>query len=87
MRPIGGESVFSKIVKRTTLRDGYIQSGRYIPWMEQIFRREGLPVELTRLPFVESSFNLHARSKVGATEFGSSCGLPEIVPEDQRGAG
>src|SRR4029078_12446805 len=32
-----------------------------------IFRQEGLPIELTRLPFVESSFNLRARSKVGAT--------------------
>jgi membrane-bound lytic murein transglycosylase D len=35
--------------------------------MEQIFREEGLPVELTRLPFVESSFNIRARSKVGAS--------------------
>lgn len=35
--------------------------------MATIFRDEGLPVELTRLPFVESSFNLFARSKVGAS--------------------
>lgn len=53
--------------QKDRFREGYIQSGRYLPWMEQIFRREGLPVELTRLPFVESSFNLHARSKVGAS--------------------
>lgn len=46
---------------------GIYQSGRYIDQMEQIFREEGLPLELTRLPFVESSFNLRARSKVGAS--------------------
>lgn len=46
---------------------GYRQSGLYLPLMEEIFRNAGLPVELTRLPFVESSFNLRARSKVGAS--------------------
>jgi membrane-bound lytic murein transglycosylase D len=46
---------------------GMKMSGRYLPLMEDVFRKEGLPVELTRLPFVESSFNVHARSKVGAS--------------------
>jgi membrane-bound lytic murein transglycosylase D len=46
---------------------GAIDAGRYLPHMEAIFRREGLPPELTRLPFVESSFNIRARSKVGAS--------------------
>lgn len=46
---------------------GIYQSGRYLRQMEEIFRQEGLPLELTRLPFVESSFNLRARSKVGAS--------------------
>jgi membrane-bound lytic murein transglycosylase D len=41
-------------------------SRRYLPEMEAIFRREGLPVELTRLPLVESCFNVRAYSKVGA---------------------
>ena len=41
-------------------------SRRYLPAMEAIFRREGLPEELTRLPLVESCFNVHAYSKVGA---------------------
>src|ERR1700710_2447178 len=35
--------------------------------MEEEFRRLGLPTELTRLPFVESSFNVNARSRVGAS--------------------
>ena len=46
---------------------GIYQSGRYLRQMEEIFRQEGLPIELTRMPFVESSFNLRARSKVGAS--------------------
>jgi membrane-bound lytic murein transglycosylase D len=41
-------------------------SGRYIDGMESIFKEKGLPVELTRLPFVESSFVIGATSKVGA---------------------
>lgn len=46
---------------------GITQSGRYLRQMEEIFRDEGLPMELTRVPFVESSFNLNARSKRGAS--------------------
>lgn len=46
---------------------GIYQSGRYLRQMEDIFQQEGLPRELTRLPFVESSFNLKARSRVGAS--------------------
>jgi membrane-bound lytic murein transglycosylase D len=46
---------------------GLLQSGRYISGMEAVFKKEGMPVELTRLPFVESSFNIQARSKVGAS--------------------
>jgi len=42
-------------------------SGRYLENMETIFRDAGLPIELTRLVFVESSFNVLARSKVGAS--------------------
>jgi len=47
--------------------DGFKHSGRYLPEMERIFAEQGMPVELTRLPFVESSFNVRARSKVGAS--------------------
>ena len=46
---------------------GIYYSGRYLRQMEAIFKEEGLPIELTRLPFVESSFNVNARSKVGAS--------------------
>lgn len=46
---------------------GLFYSGRYLAMMERIFKERGVPVEITRLPFVESSFNLRARSKVGAS--------------------
>lgn len=46
---------------------GLYYSGRYMRAMEKIFVEENLPLELTRLPFVESSFNILARSKVGAS--------------------
>ncbi len=53
--------------QRNMFLSGIQQSGRYLRQMEEIFREEGLPIELTRLPFVESSFNLRARSRVGAS--------------------
>lgn len=43
------------------------RASTYLPQMEAIFESYGLPVLLTRLPFVESMFNLKARSKVGAS--------------------
>lgn len=46
---------------------GVYYSGRYLRAMEKHFREERLPIELTRLPFVESSFNIQARSRVGAS--------------------
>jgi len=53
--------------QRDQFMNGIYSSGRYIKQMEDIFRKEGVPIELTRLPFVESSFNLRARSRVGAS--------------------
>ena len=41
-------------------------SRRYIEQMRQIFLTEGLPPEIAYLPLVESSFDIHARSRAGA---------------------
>lgn len=59
--------------------DAIFYSGRYIEQMENIFRDLNLPIELTRLVFVESSFNVFARSKVGAS------GLWQIMRYTARG--
>lgn len=53
-------------------------SGQYLPRMEAIFAAEGLPVALTRLPLVESSFNVDAYSKVGAA------GMWQFIPSSAR---
>ena len=45
---------------------GIKRSGRYIAQIQQIFRDRGLPPELTYLPIVESSYDVDARSSVGA---------------------
>lgn len=38
----------------------------YMPYIEDIFRKHNIPIDLARLTFVESMFNLNAVSKVGA---------------------
>lgn len=53
--------------QRDRVIQGIFFSGRYLEDFEKIFKEAGLPLELTRLPFVESSFNVLARSKVGAS--------------------
>lgn len=53
--------------QRDRIVQGIFFSGRYLEDFEKIFEEAGLPKELTRLPFVESSFNVLARSKVGAS--------------------
>lgn len=60
------------------MKSAIFLSGRYLEDFEAIFREQGLPIELTRLVFVESSFNVLARSKVGAS------GLWQIMPGTAR---
>jgi membrane-bound lytic murein transglycosylase D len=48
-----GRSVFERWLRR---------SGRYMDMFRAILEREGLPTDLVHLVFVESGFNLHARS-------------------------
>jgi peptidoglycan lytic transglycosylase D len=63
---------------RERFAEGIRVSRRYLPEMERIFREEGLPVELTRLPLIESCFDLHAYSKVGAA------GIWQFMPATGR---
>jgi membrane-bound lytic murein transglycosylase D len=53
-------------IKERTIA-GLQRSGRYMRHIEQVFRDKNLPVELGYLPLVESSFDINARSSVGAT--------------------
>lgn len=63
---------------REKFEDGYRHARRYFPEMERIFKDAGLPPELTRLPLIESCFNLHAYSKVGAA------GIWQFMPSTGR---
>lgn len=60
-----------EIRSQAGLRDSMDQAiktaQRYLPLMEKIFTQEGVPINFTRIAFVESMFNLNARSKVGAS--------------------
>lgn len=53
-------------------------SGKYLPAMEGVFSTYNMPLRLTRLPLVESSFNVEAYSKVGAA------GLWQFIPTSAR---
>lgn len=51
---------------------------RYFPEIEQIFRAEGVPTEISRLPLIESCFNVRAYSKKGAA------GVWQFIPSTGR---
>ena len=57
---------------------GIKRSGRYISQIKQIFKDRGLPPELTYLPIVESSYDISARSSVGAL------GIWQFMPRTGR---
>lgn len=53
------------------LSDEFIKAAhrakKFLPYMENEFKQIGVPAEISRLAFVESMFNVNARSKVGAS--------------------
>jgi membrane-bound lytic murein transglycosylase D len=63
------------------MQKAFYFSGKYLPMMEKVFKERNLPIELTRIVFVESSFNVFAQSKVGAS------GLWQIMPSVGRAEG
>ncbi len=63
---------------RSRFAEGLVRSWSYLPEMEQTFAEAGVPLELTRLPHIESSFENRALSKVGAA------GLWQIMPATGR---
>jgi len=85
----GGPAKYKRIVDedlvrtQTGIRERYAEAvrraSRYLPIMEQIFSAEyGLPKELTRIPFIESSFDYTAYSSVGAA------GIWQFMPRTAR---
>jgi membrane-bound lytic murein transglycosylase D len=78
LQAAGEDRIRSQTGIREKFADAIRVSRRYLKAMEVIFRQEGVPVELTRLPFIESSFNVQAYSKVGAA------GIWQFMPTTGR---
>ena len=55
-----------QIGQRDRFREGLKRSGRYMKKIREIFQNHNLPLALTGLPHVESSFQLSAYSSAGA---------------------
>lgn len=76
------EELVRKVRTQTGQQDHFLQalnrSRKMLPQIEQIFRDKGLPIALTRLPFVETSFNPRAVSKTGAL------GMWQFMPDTAR---
>jgi len=64
--------------QRDNVIKGLLAAETFIPKMEEIFRQLGVPTELTRIPLVESSFNMMAHSKAGAR------GVWQFMPRSGR---
>ncbi len=61
--------------QREYIAKGLEVAPRYLVHAESEFKRQGLMPELARIAFIESSFNLRALSKVGAS------GVYQVMPE------
>jgi membrane-bound lytic murein transglycosylase D len=74
IKEIPGNYSFNRAVRnfrvqygmKDTFQKAMVNASIYLKDMEQIFAQYGLPAELTRIPFVESSFNVNAYSLAGA---------------------
>ncbi len=60
-------SIRIQIGQKDRFLEGVIRSGAYIGQIKELFKKKGLPEDLAYLPHVESSFDLQAYSKFGAS--------------------
>lgn len=87
----GGDSKYRRVIEEDLIRvqtgirekteEAIMRSGRYLPFIEKTFVEHGLPVEVSRLPFVESSFNTEIVSSAGAV------GLWQFMPSTAKDYG
>lgn len=60
------ENVRTQTGQKNFIRDGVIRSQPYQTFLSKYFKGKKLPIELTSIPFLESSFNPRAHSKANA---------------------
>lgn len=75
---IASKNMRSQTGQKNFFAAGISRYGKWIHQIEQIFKKYRLPLALTRIPFVESSFNPDAVSKVGAS------GVWQLMPSIGR---
>jgi hypothetical protein len=73
-----GHTLRTQRGQRDYIERGLALAPKYLPYIEAEFREVGIPVDIAKLAFVESSFNLDARSRVGAS------GVFQIMPGTGR---
>jgi membrane-bound lytic murein transglycosylase D len=74
--------------QRDNIIKGLLAAETFFPKMERIFAEVGVPPEITRLSLVESSFNLQAISRVGASgvwQFMHQSALEYMTVDQSRG--
>ncbi|MEC9283689.1 MAG: lytic transglycosylase domain-containing protein [Bdellovibrionota bacterium] len=64
---LASRNVRSQTGQRNFFEEGLDRYSQWIHEIENTFKKHRLPLELTRIPFVESSYNPEATSKVGAS--------------------
>jgi membrane-bound lytic murein transglycosylase D len=73
--------------QRDNIAKGLIAAETFLPKMERLFADMDVPIELTRLSLVESSFDLSAESRVGASgiwQFLRQSGKEFLLIDDQH---
>jgi membrane-bound lytic murein transglycosylase D len=58
--------VFFQTTKKKVISEALDRSGRYLPMMREIFREQGLPLDLVNLAYIESGFKYRAFSRAKA---------------------
>jgi membrane-bound lytic murein transglycosylase D len=60
------DNIRTQTGQKNFIKEGIVRSLPYKPFLNKYFNKMGLPTELLAIPFLESSFNPKAESKVGA---------------------
>ena len=67
------------------LQEGMVRGGKYLPMIQDVFRAEGLPLDLAYVPLVESAFKPNALSRTkakGVWQFMRGTGLENGLRQD-----